>query len=151
MVRATAGALLAALATIWGAQRSGPSAELVSVGLQSPAVTLALDKSSYAPSETIVATVVVANRGDSAVTLTFATTQRYDFALTDGSGREVWRWSSDRAFGQAIGEETLEPGGRRSYSERLRAPAAPGPYRLAGTIVVMGAPLTASAPITVKR
>lgn len=65
--------------------------------------------------------------------------------------REVWRWATDLAFGQVIGEEALEPGGQLTYRERIRAPTRPGTYRLAGTLVVMGAPLTASAPITVTR
>lgn len=150
MVREAAGAILAVLATICGAQRVGPSAGPVSVGLQSPNVTLSLDKPRCAAGDTIRATLVVTNRSEAAVLLPFATTQRYDFALTDASGREVWRWAADRMFGQEIGEEHLEPGGRLAYTERLRAPAVPGGYRLAGTIVVTGAPLTASAAITVS-
>lgn len=40
--------------------------------------------------------------------LTFATGQQYDFWVTDGD-EELWRWSEERAFTQAIQEHTLGP------------------------------------------
>lgn len=40
--------------------------------------------------------------------LTFASGQQYDFWVTDGD-KEIWRWSEDRVFTQAIEERTLGP------------------------------------------
>lgn len=121
------------------------------MGDQPASVTLAVDRNSLAPGEVLVATVTVINRTTDTMELHFLTTQRYDFAFTDARGREVYRWSSDMMFGQALGSLRLAPGERTSGTERLRAPAVPGAYRLAGTIVSTGDSLTASTPITVAR
>lgn len=148
MVQSGAAALLATLAASCATMTPAPSPDPEA---QASSVTLSVDQPSYAVGDTIVATLVVTNRTGAPQLLRFATTQRYDFSLTDGSGSEIWRWAADRAFGQMIGEETLEPGGQLSYTQRVRVPSTPGNYRLAGTVVVMAAPLTASTPITVRR
>lgn len=75
-----------------------------------------------AASDTAVFTLTVTNAAATPVTLEFATAQRYDFAVLDGA-REVWRWSAERGFAQALGSETLAPGQTRSWSEGWR-PAA---------------------------
>jgi hypothetical protein len=41
------------------------------------------------------------------ITLRYRTTQRYDIVVTDTEGKEVWRWSKDKAFGEALGEISL--------------------------------------------
>lgn len=52
----------------------------------------------------------VTNNGDEPVDLTFRTSQRFDFVIRDADGVEVWRWSDDMAFLQAISHATLAPG-----------------------------------------
>jgi hypothetical protein len=52
----------------------------------------------------------VTNATDDAIDFTFPTSQRYDFVVTDAAGREVWRWSAERAFLQVVTEAQLEPG-----------------------------------------
>ena len=151
MLRLLAGAVLAAFAASCGAGRPAPLAEALVTGDQPPAVTLAVDRTSLPSREVLVATVTVINRSADSVELHFLTTQRYDFAFTDAAGHEVYRWASDMMFGQSIGELALGPADRRVFVERLRAPAEPGVYRLAGTIVATGSPLTASTLITVTR
>jgi hypothetical protein len=59
---------------------------------------------------TIGMTLTVYNNSDQSVTFQFPTSQRYDFAIRDSSGREVWRWSDGRFFLQVLGSLTLEPG-----------------------------------------
>jgi hypothetical protein len=65
--------------------------------------------------DTVSFDLSVANGGDAPVTLTFATSQRYDFVVVDESGAEVWRWSADRMFGQALSEVALPVRGVLAY------------------------------------
>jgi hypothetical protein len=67
--------------------------------------------------------LAVTNAGAAPVTLEFPTSQRYDFAVLDGA-RELWRWSADCGFAQALGTETLAPGQTRTWTEAWRPDAA---------------------------
>lgn len=46
--------------------------------------------------------------GAADVTATFASGQTYDFVVTK-DGEEIWRWSDDRVFHQALNRKTYEP------------------------------------------
>lgn len=84
----------------------------------------------------------VTNASQATVTLQFNSGQRYDFAVRDGA-REVWRWSADMGFTQALGSETLAPGETRTYAERW--PADPA---LAGrTLTAVGRLTSRSHPV----
>jgi hypothetical protein len=61
----------------------------------------------------------VTNPTDQPVTLEFNSGQRYDFAVRDAGGREVWRWSRDRMFTQALGTETISASGNLKYEEQV--------------------------------
>lgn len=52
----------------------------------------------------------VTNAGEAPLALNFSTSQRYDFIVEAASGEEVWRWSDDMAFMQALSQDTLPPG-----------------------------------------
>lgn len=52
----------------------------------------------------------VTNTADRPLELNFSTSQRYDFIVETASGEEVWRWSDDMAFMQALSQDTLPPG-----------------------------------------
>jgi hypothetical protein len=52
------------------------------------------------------------------MTLYYLTAQRYDLAVVDSEGQEVWRWSRDRAFAQVTEEESLEAGDMLSFDEK---------------------------------
>lgn len=52
----------------------------------------------------------VTNNGDEPLELTFTSSQRYDFIVESRAGEEVWRWSDDMAFLQALSQDTLPPG-----------------------------------------
>jgi hypothetical protein len=58
----------------------------------------------------------VTNVTNGPLRLEFATSQRYDFAIADPAGVEMWRWSADMMFAQALGEETLLAGETRRYT-----------------------------------
>jgi len=119
---------------------SGAVAALVSCtptdsrGTRSPAMAEPTSASELVPTlrvrvagDTVAFDLTVANGGETAVTLTFATSQRYDFVVRDGTGAEVWRWSGERMFAQAMSEEAVPAGGVLEYHEVWRAPS-PGGY-----------------------
>jgi len=50
----------------------------------------------------------VENCGTEPVPVTYATSQRYEIVVEDDDGNEVWRWSRDKLFTQAISEEEFK-------------------------------------------
>ena len=69
-------------------------------------------------------TLQVTNTGDRPVELVFPTGQSYDFAvLPRAGGNEVWRWSSDRMFTQAVRSRTIAPDSTLRFEESWRSPA----------------------------
>ena len=56
------------------------------------------------------------NPGDSTIGLTFPTGQVYDFVVLQ-EGREVWRWSADRVFHQAISHRSFPPAALELFVE----------------------------------
>lgn len=59
----------------------------------------------------------VSNPTNQPVVLEFSSGQRYDFAVRTAAGADVWRWSADKSFMQALGSETIPAGGTLDYSE----------------------------------
>jgi len=51
------------------------------------------------------------------MTLYYRTSQRYDLAVIDSEGQEVWRWSRDRAFAQVTAEVPLEANEMLSFAD----------------------------------
>ena len=51
------------------------------------------------------------------MTLYYRTSQRYDLAVVNSEGQEVWRWSRDRTFAQVTGEVPLEANEMLSFAE----------------------------------
>jgi hypothetical protein len=51
------------------------------------------------------------------MTLYYPTSQRYDLAVIDSEGQEVWRWSRDRAFAQVTADVLLEANEMLSFVE----------------------------------
>ena len=70
----------------------------------------------------------VTNRADRPVEITFPSGQRYDFAVLDSGGREVWRWSADRMFTQAIQTRRLQPNETMTADERWSAAGRSGRF-----------------------
>ncbi len=114
-------------------------------------VTLSLNKDTYRPGETIQVTLQVANPTAEPVTLTFATSQRFDLAIETEGGQELWRWSRGRLFLQVLGEEPLVPEGPPlTYHAEAPAPGEPGRYRLLGGLATKGQVISATIPFTVR-
>jgi len=90
--------------------------------------------------DTVFFDLVVANGGTEVATLAFGTSQRYDFVVRDESGAEVWRWSADRMFGQAVSEASVPVGGVLEYHESW-VTAARGRYRAEARLVSTDHPL----------
>jgi hypothetical protein len=70
----------------------------------------------FEPGETIQLAIRIAVREPT--TLYYRTSQRYDLAVVDSEGAEVWRWSLDRAFAQITAEESLDVGEILSFDEK---------------------------------
>ncbi|MEO6969990.1 MAG: BsuPI-related putative proteinase inhibitor [Chthoniobacterales bacterium] len=63
--------------------------------------------------------VLLTNRGDRAVELTFPTEQRIEILLHDSSGRVVTRWSENRAFAETVGIVLINPNEHIDYYETI--------------------------------
>lgn len=74
----------------------------------------------------ITANLVVFNQSRIPVTFRFPTSQRYDFAITNSNGVEVWRWSRGKIFAQVLGSLTLQPGQAITVTERIKFADANG-------------------------
>ncbi len=62
----------------------------------------------------------VTNASDKRLELRFPSGQTHDFIVIDSAGREVWRWSADRLFTQALQNKLLDPSETVTYAERWR-------------------------------
>src|SRR5690554_2717163 len=78
------------------------------------------------------------------VTFDFTTSQRYDFAIYDSMGREVWRWSDDKGFLQVIGQLILQPGesvvytAEHVFTDKNGEPMPTDLYTLKGELTATG-------------
>jgi hypothetical protein len=76
----------------------------------------------------------VENRGAGPVEVTFPSGQDYDFVVLQ-DGREVWRWSEDRMFTQALREERLAAGEAWTFEEVWRpSPGMAGEFEVVGRL-----------------
>lgn len=101
---------------------------------------LALSNGTASTTMPVVIRLTVCNDSNSNITLTFSTSQRYDFEVKNSSDQVVWRWSADKLFQQAEGSETFSPGCRLLGEESWNAtqddgrPAPPGSYDVTGVV-----------------
>lgn len=73
--------------------------------------------------------IEVTNDSRKRVELTFPDGQTHDFIVLDAQGREVWKWSKDRLFTQAMQNRLLDAHDALIYAERWTPPAR-GRYTL---------------------
>ncbi len=105
-------------------------------------VTLAIDRQVYQRDMPVHLTITAFNTANSPITLTFPSGQSYDFTVRR-DGNEIWRWSHERFFTQAIREQTIDPGDSLTYTEIWEQVnndgerVSPGKYEAAGTLTVM--------------
>jgi hypothetical protein len=62
-------------------------------------------------------TLHVSNSSATPVRLGFGTAQRYDFEVGTLTGEQLWKWSADRMFAQALDAVVLKPGESIEYTE----------------------------------
>jgi hypothetical protein len=104
---------------------------------------LTVERKVYRSGEPVPLTIKVTNLGCKPIVLRFSSGQRYDFVITR-EDQEVWRWSAGKAFTQALGTLTVDPGETLEFTEAWRqedregrqVPA--GEYEVTGTVTTMG-------------
>ncbi|GGL59576.1 BsuPI-related putative proteinase inhibitor [Halocalculus aciditolerans] len=80
-------------------------------------------------------TLTVENTGPEAVDLTFEADQDAEFTVSE-AGRDVWRWSSGRAFTQLMRTTEVPPGESFTARGAWRRPT-PGDYRVDAELEAM--------------
>ncbi len=82
-------------------------------------------KSDFPTTEIIPLRVSVTNTGDKETTLTYPSGQKYDFAVTDAAGAELWRWSVGRSFTQEMIIVKVKPAENYNFFGRVEAGLLP--------------------------
>ncbi len=95
--------------------------------------------------------VEVRNGGPDEVTLVFRSGKDGDVALVQG-GKEAYRWSGTKYFTQAVREERLAAGARKTFTlEEKTLSAAPGDYELLAELDSEPAPPPARRSVKVEK
>ena len=163
------GLLTVALAAACGGDDGdggGPSP--TSTGVASPTTTgppfpfegpVGIDLTTYgvfhSQGEPVPLTITVA--ASESITLYYRTTQRYEIVVSDAQGKEVWRWSKDKAFGEVVEQVNLEENERLSFSETWDQrdnngePAPPANYTVTATSTHCDANLENCDQLSVSR
>lgn len=95
-------------------------------------------------------TLEVQNRSKDAVTLNFRSGKDGDLALQQ-NGREVYRWSANRLFSQALRQVPLPAGARQTFRlEEKALPAPAGDYELVAALASDPSPGELRRPVTVR-
>ena len=122
-------------------------------GVVSYNATLAFTVSFDEPVRTghpVTWTLNVENRSKEAVTLRFRSGKDGDVALQQ-PGREVYRWSANRMFSQALRQLPLEAGARRAFTlEEKALPAPAGDYTLVATLAADPSLMPVQRSVTVR-
>lgn len=91
----------------------------------------------------------VTNTSASRLELDFPSGQLYDFAVLDSVGREIWRWSTERMFTQALQNRYLASGETLSFAERWNGKAPAGRYTAVATLTSSNYPLEKRVAFTI--
>lgn len=133
--------LLAALALL-PACTPPPSPPHDTVPVPSASPQLVSSLSVQTRGDTVLLALRVTNPAESSVPVTFPTGQTYDFAVRDAAGRELWRWSADRGFTQAVQTRPIAPAATWEFGERWVPP--PGTR---GELTAVGRLASSSHPV----
>lgn len=125
---------------------------------QSPALALELQASRTAlpPGGETELALTVTNQSGHPVKLDFRSGQTYDLVISR-EGEEVWRWSYDRFFTQALRSITMEPGESMSFQETWEGrdnagnTVPPGEYETVGILATIPERRAEPLRITVTR
>ena len=88
----------------------------------------------------VVWLIDVTNLTDAALVLQFRDGQSADVVLTDESGTEVYRWSADKSFTDALWDQTIDPGTTWSIQLHDELNVAPGRYLASATLAAENGP-----------
>jgi hypothetical protein len=77
----------------------------------------------YTAGEEVMFVLLITNTSSDPVEVNFTSGQSFDFTVAAGQ-REVWRWSEEQMFTQALRSERLEPGESRRYEATWRPDAS---------------------------
>ena len=126
-------------------------------------LTVTLDRAAYEPGQPLGFTLRVRNTSRAPVTVTFATSQRFDLVLRS-EVIEIDRWSRGRVAAQVVGEQRWAPGETVTYSgtwlpvstvvprslgEPAEQPLARGVYSLEAELTGVGVRLTGDPAIVI--
>ena len=91
----------------------------------------------------------VTNATAKSMELQFASGQTHEFTVLDGTGREVWRWSSDRMFTQALQTRMLGAGETLTFRERWESPGPKGAYTVVASLSSTNHPVETRTEIVI--
>lgn len=96
-------------------------------------VTFATVERSFSDKDTIPLCIQIKNMSDEVITLNYASGQRYDFAIVNSAGEQIWQWEAGRNFALVSTAVDLKVGQRQTFCENL-APGflKPGTYTIEG-------------------
>jgi hypothetical protein len=122
-------------------------APVATVSADNPKVDVAVTKSEAG----YQIRMTVTNISDKLLPFRFSSGQTYDFIVQDGSGKEVWRWSSGNFFTQVMRSDSIRGSGKWQFdivwdqtdSNGTRVP--PGQYRVVG--IIKSLPPVQAAPV----
>ena len=83
----------------------------------------------------------ISNGSDKRIELTFASGQTHDFVILDATGTEVWRWSADRMFTQAMQNKLVGARDAITYSEQWEHGGRHGHFTAVATLNSTSHPL----------
>jgi hypothetical protein len=127
--------LLASLLFIASLLNTSGSVDAKTAGMDSHGLQLRmrLAKSSYSIGEDLTSELSLQNTVTTPITIAFPSSQKFDFLVADRGGKELYRWSGDKAFLTVISEVTLSPG--QAIDEQLSwkiRDVPPGDYMVTG-------------------
>jgi hypothetical protein len=100
------------------------------------------NEGGYAVGETVIMRLIVRNRTDRSLKITFPTQQRFDFIVKKGK-KILWQWSGGMLFAQVTAEGVLTPGDsliyETSWDQRLADGTSPqlGAYTVHGILKIV--------------
>ncbi len=92
----------------------------------------------------------VTNPTNEPIALEFSSGQRYDFAIRSAGGDDLWRWSADKSFMQALGSESLAPGATLQYVETWPTGRRKGAFVAAAELTSTSHPVQESAQFEIR-
>lgn len=110
---------------------------------------VALDNSVNEPSAAALVRLTLRNDTGTPFPMYFRDGQIFDVAIRDAAGQEVYRWSSDRGFTQALHTELIEA--ERQWVVFVPVPAQPGDYTLEAWLTATNATYRSSLALQVRR